>query len=182
MWASVFITKPRPSADTEWHCLPFSSSHSAHRLSHHTSPSSFSQLGESSTADFPEHQTPDFSKLLGTSSSWGIYLASSLGFLNLNSHLFVVFLLLVKCRPLIQNAKSLFRSCEQEGLVLWLEQALHTWNKGATESLVMSKEKKKSILEKCRDLPFHKTEIMLGVQLVESPLMPRKMMAFLNCV
>lgn len=177
MWASVFITKPRPSADTECHWVPFSSSHSAHRLSHHTSPSPFSQLGEFSAADFPEHQIPDSSQPLGTSSSWGISPASSLGFFHLNSHLLYVFLLPVKCHPLTQDAKSLFRSCEQEDLVLLLEQVFHTWNKAATESLVVSSEKtkqKKSVLEKCRDLAFHKTEIMLGVELVESPFNAQK--------
>lgn len=143
MWASVFITKPRPSADTEWHWVLFSSSHSAHKLSHHTSSFPFSQLGESSTADFPEHQTPDSSKPLGTWSSWGIYPASSLGFLNLNSFLLDVFLLVVKCHSLTQDVKSLLKSCEQEDLVPQLEQALHTWNKAATESLVVSKGKKK---------------------------------------
>lgn len=100
MWASVFTTNPRPSADTGWHWVPFSSSHSAHRLSHHTSPSPSSQLGESSTANFPEHQTLDSSKPLGTSFSWGISPASSLGCLNLNSHLLHVLLWLVKCHPL----------------------------------------------------------------------------------
>lgn len=61
--------------------------------------------------------------------------------------------------------------------MLLLEQVFHTWNKAATESLVVSSEKtkqNKSVLEKCRDLAFHKTEIMLGVELVESPFNAQK--------
>lgn len=104
------------------------------RLSHHTAPSPSSLLRESGTASSPEHQAHGSSKPLGSLSSWSISLVSSLGLLNLNSHLLGALLQLVKCHPLTQDAKSPFRRCKQENLPPHFGQAFHTWNKAAVES------------------------------------------------
>lgn len=113
----------------------------------------------------PEHQAHSSSKPLQSSSSWGISLASSLGLLNLNSHLLGVLLQLVKCHPLTQDVSKKISLLPPFG------QAFCSWNKASFESLGWGgvKGKKSCILGNRRDLVFQVTEIMLGVELVESP-------------
>ena len=117
------------------------------RLPHHTAPSPSSLLGGSSTASSPERQAHGSNKPLGSSSSWGISLASSLGLSGLSTHLLGVLLRPVQCHPLTRDAESPCWRCERENLPPPFCQAFCIWIKAAVESLrwVVSKAKKKNV-------------------------------------
>lgn len=105
------------------------------RLSYHTASSPSLLLGESNPASFPEYKAHGSIMTLGSSSSWGIFLARSLGLLNLNSHLLVVLLWLVKCHPFTQDTESPFGTYKQENLPPVFGQVFHIRNKAAVERL-----------------------------------------------